>query len=148
MIKKSIKFPKKWIGISIDSNITYIVKNFITVRNPEDINPNYAYIGQLSDIYLKPNILNYTDFCKSPTSCDFLSEPLIDGHKKYFYVDQQDLVKWYVTNDKYVYADYGEETYIVANNISEFLELMNMENSNYYLKISNRLKKTLIKPNI
>jgi len=134
------KLPKKWIGINYGPNTTYRICNYINIQNIESINPEFKSIKDIASLYLKPNILNCIDFCKSPTSCDFLSEPQIDGNKQYFYADQQDLVKWFVTNSKYVYADYNGQTYVVANNISEFLELMHLENYNYYAKLK-RLNK-------
>jgi hypothetical protein len=133
--KLNQKITKKWIGISYGHENTYCIHDFIQIKNHDLIHPKFKSINDITSLYLNPNILNYIDFCKSPTSCDFLSEPEINGEKKYFYVDQQDLVKWFVTNTKYVYAEFNGQIYVVANNISEFLELMHLENYNYYSKL-------------
>ena len=132
--KNITNIPKKWIGISSKNSLTYVVKNFIS-----DTKSNYTHIKNIYDLYSVYDILNYNIFCRSPTSCYFLLEPLIIDNKKYFYVDQQELIKWYVKDDKYVYADFNEQTYIVANSISDFLILMNMENLNCIARIIKKI---------
>jgi hypothetical protein len=135
MIKTYIKtiFPKKWLGINYHNKSTYLLKN---VNN--HLPKLYCSINNLSDLYSNPTIINYNEFCKSPTSCEFLSEPLIDNQKMYFYVDQQNIAKWFMfKNSKGVYVEYNGSTYNVAKNLSEFLTNMNFENLSFYVKYAN-----------
>ena len=143
MIKKHNKLIKNWITISIDKSKTYSIIPCYT----NNINDMYSTINNIDQLYQRLDILKHAIFHESPTSCYFLDKPTIINSKKYFYVDQQDIVKWFMnTNDtdKKVYGEFNNNVYIVATSLSEFLSNIHYDNQkylNYYINKFAELRK-------
>ena len=135
MIRNHNKMLNKWISISVNKCKTYsIVPHY---KNPPiDI---YTSVNDIDQLYQRSDILNQMVFHESPTACYFLDTPDIINSKKYFYVDQQNIVKWFMnTNDtdKKVYGEFNNKIYIVASSLSEFLSNIHFDNQkymNYYM---------------
>ena len=135
----SFKYINRWLGISNKLNRdTYTISNF---NNTMRINPLFFDIKNLDELYNTSEIVSYEIFCVSPTSCQFTSKFINSETKKYFYVDQQDIAKWFmIIDDKSVYVDFNKQTYKVSNSLAEFLTRMSEENFSYFFKKIKYLK--------
>ena len=135
MIRKHNKTLHKWISISVDKTKTYSIVPCYA-KTPIDI---YASVNNIDQLYQRSDILSQMVFHESPTACYFLDTPNVVNSKKYFYVDQQNIVKWFMnTNDtdKKVYGEFNNKTYVVASSLSEFLSNIHSDNQkymNYYM---------------